>query len=171
MSKIIILVFAFFVSCSTSPSKTPSEVPVQAKDFSRGEVILATQLLAKVFDEDMAPLSCVPDTEEAALLLRTIRPRMEVVEDDIGALLDSTLEVTNLIKTCDQNCTCGYIDDLLREHLVNLSKAERKIMNEKKSEKEINRCLSYAANTFCQGELYKELNKEKADFSFDEEAP
>lgn len=171
MSKIIILsLISLLVSCSTSKPVAPS-VPVQVKEFSRGEVILATQLLAKIFDQEMAPLACVPDTDEASLLLRTIRPRMEVVEDDIGALLDNPQEVTNLIKSCDQNCTCGYIDDLLREHLVVLSKNERKLMNSKKSEKDINRCLSYVQTTFCQGELYKELNKEKADFSFDEEAP
>jgi hypothetical protein len=63
------------------------------------------------------------------------------------------------------------VDDLLREHMVVLSKEETKMMNLKKNPKEIGRCLNYAKETFCQGELYKELNKEKADFSYDEETP
>ena len=138
------------------------------KEFSRGEVILATQLLVKVFDQEMAPLSCVPDTDEASLLLRTIRPRMEVIEDDMEALLDQPAEVDKLINTCEQSCICGYVDDLLREHLVTLSKAQRKKLNVKKNDNELNRCMNFSLSTFCQGDLYQELNKEKADFSFEE---
>lgn len=143
----------------------------QGKEFARGEVILATELLVKIFDKEMAPLDCVPDTDEASLLLRTIRPRMEIVEDDMGALLDQKEEVKNLINTCDQNCTCVYVDDLLREHLVPLSKDERTLLTKKRNKKEISRCLNYARETFCQSELYKALSIEKEDFSFDEESP
>lgn len=157
------------VSCSTtkSPEPAPKAAPIQ-KEFSRGEIILGTQLLTKIFDQEMAPLACVPDTEEASLLLRTIRPRMEVVEDDLEALLDDSKEVATLINTCEQNCTCSYVDDLLREHQVTLTKAQRKSLNNKKSDKEIARCLNYVQSTFCQGELYRTLESEKADFSFEE---
>lgn len=159
-------VLIFVVSCSQL--KEPSK-PHAPKEFSRGEVILGTQLLTKIFDQEMAPLACVPDADEASLLLRTIRPRMEVVEDDLEALLDSPQEVQGLIDTCNQNCTCGYVDDLLREHLVTLTKVQRKALDAKKTDKELNRCLSFVQTTFCQGELYRELNKEKEDFSFDED--
>jgi hypothetical protein len=176
--KLSYFLILFLIACS-SP-KTNQAPPLKdaaphvsetAKEFSRGEIILATELLVKIFDQEMGPLACVPDHEEAELLLRTIRPRMEVIEDDLGALLDNKEEVKKLIKTCDQSCICGYVDELLREHMVVLSKDENKLMNAKKTPKEISRCFNYAKETFCQGELYKELNKEKADFSYDEESP
>src|SRR5690606_3792555 len=116
----------------------------------------------------MASISCVPDLEEASLLLRTIQPRLDVVEDDLSAMMDDPKAVDDLIKTCHENCTCGHIDDLLREHVVTLTKAQRNLLNQKNTEKELNRCLSYIQNTFCQSELYKTLNGEKEDFSFED---
>lgn len=166
-----LILFLFITACGTL--KKTENVPVaetSPKEFSRGELILGTELLTKIFDQEMAPLACVPDTDEAGLLLRTIRPRMEVVEDDMEAMLDQPQEVDNLIKTCDQSCTCGYVDELLREHLVVLNKAQRKTLAAKKTDKELARCLNYVQTTFCQGELFKTLDKEKVDFSF-EEAP
>lgn len=145
--------------------------PHAPKEFAPGEIIMATELLSKIFDNEMAPLECVPDADEASLLLRTIRPRMDVVQDDIEAVLDSNTEITKLINGCEQNCTCSYLDELFREHLVTLSKEQRKQMESKKTAKEVNRCLAYVQSTFCKSELYQELNKEKADFSFGEEAP
>lgn len=162
----------FIASCSSVKKSEPAPVPAKkeviAKEFSRGELILATELLTKVFDEEMAPLACVPDTEEASLLLRTIRPRMEVVQDDLEAMLDNPKEIDELIKTCKENCTCHYIDELLREHQVTLNKTQKKLMNAVKTEKEQGRCLSFIQETFCQSELYKTLDAEKADFSFEE---
>ena len=159
-------------ACSTAPTSRPQTpaTPPAPKEFSRGELILGTELLTKIFDQQMAPLECVPDTDEASLLLRTIRPRMEIVEDDMEAMMDSQQDVAELINTCDQNCTCGFVDELLREHLVSLTKAQRKTLSMKKSEKELNRCLNFVQTTFCQSELYKTLDQEKVDFSF-EEAP
>lgn len=165
--KLILLIL--ISACSTAKKSDPTPVtPPAPKEFSRGELILGTQLLTKIFDQEMAPLECVPDTDEASLLLRTIRPRMEVVQDDMEAMLDTPAQVTELINTCDQNCTCGYVDELFREHLVTLDKKQRNALNAKKKDADINRCLNYVQSTFCQGELYKTLNLEKADFSFDE---
>lgn len=163
----------FLVSCSSvnKTETTPVEKNKEAvapKEFSRGELILATDLLMKVFDEEMAPLACVPDTEEASLLLRTIRPRMEVVQDDLEAMLDNQKEIDDLIKSCKENCTCHYIDELLREHQVVLNKNQKKIMNAVKTEKEQGRCLSFIQETFCQSDLFKTLDSEKSDFSFEE---
>jgi hypothetical protein len=160
-----LITILFLVSCAHV--KAP-ENPAKIKNFSKGEVIIATELLVKIFDQEMAPLKCVPDTEEASLLLRTIRPRMEVVEDDIEALLDNTKEVTELISSCDQNCTCQYLDDLFREHQVILNPKDKKTLSLKNTDKELNRCMNFAQSTFCQSELYHELNQEKADFSFEE---
>lgn len=161
----------FLASCSsvkkteTAPVEVKKETP---KEFSRGELILAAELLTKIFDEEMAPLACVPDTDEASLLLRTIHPRMDVVQDDMEALLDNPKEIDELIKTCKENCTCHYVDELLREHQVTLTKNQKKLMNATKTEKEQGRCLSFIQETFCQSELYKTLEAEKADFSFEE---
>lgn len=166
-----LILILLVVSCSTAKNaeQTPvAKAPVAPKEFSRGELILATQLLTKIFDQEMAPLECVPDTEEASLLLRTIRPRMEIVEDDIEAMLDNPKEVDDLVKSCESNCTCGYIDDILREHQVGLTKSQQKLINSKKSDKETKRCLNFIQSTFCGSELYKTLEVEKADFSFEE---
>jgi hypothetical protein len=142
--------------------------PDQQKEFSQGEVVLGTQLLSKIYDQEMAPISCVPDLEEASLLLRTINPRMEVVQDNIEAMLDSKNEVRTLIESCDQNCTCSYIDDILKEHVVFLDADLRVTLNKKKKQKDLNSCLNYVKETFCSGELFKELSHEKSEFSYDE---
>ena len=162
-------------SCSHQTTQKNSESQTISmhppKDFARGELILATRLLMKIFDQEMSPLACVPDTDEAQLLLRTIRPRMEVVEDDLEASLDDAQEVQKLVESCEKDCTCFYLDELLREHQVILTKKQKVILDPKKLEKEAARCMNFAQTTFCQGELYKELNKEKVDFTYDEEAP
>lgn len=149
-----------------SPAK-----PHAPKEFSRGEVILATQLLGKIFDQEMSPLKCVPDTDEASLFLRTVNPRMELIQDDLEAMLDNETEVNNLVATCDQNCTCQYVDELLREHLVTLKKSQRVELEKKKKQKDLASCLNYSKETFCDSELYKELNREKVDFSYEDESP
>lgn len=153
----------------TDKPETVNHSDITTKEFSRGELILGTELLTKIFDGEMSPISCVPSADEAELLLRTIRPRMEVAQGDLEAMMDSPEEVNNLIKTCDQNCTCGYVDELIREHLVNLTKAQRKLLNSKNTDKELVRCLNYVQSTFCQSELFKTLNKEKSEFTFEGE--
>lgn len=173
-----ILLMLLVTACSTAPEKpspeknkspAPESSQISTKEFSRGELILGTELLTKIFDGEMSPIACVPNSDEAELLLRTIRPRMEVVQDDLEAMMDRPKDVANLIKTCNQNCTCGYVDELVREHLVNLTKSQRKELNRKNSDKELVRCLNYVQNTFCGSELYKTLNQEKAEFTFEGE--
>lgn len=165
MSIKIALLLALSIACSQVETPKKTHIP---KEFSRGELIMGTQLLTKIFDGEMAPLSCIPDQDEASLLLRTIRPRMDVVQDDLESLLDNSSEVEALIKSCDQSCICPYVDDLLREHQVTLTKTQLKMLESKKTQKEVNRCLTYMQETFCKSELYQELNKEKEDFSFEE---
>lgn len=165
----ILLIFLLVSCSSTRKAVNKTGSAITTKEFSAGELILGTELLTKIFDEEMAPIKCVPDTDEAEILLRTIRPRMEVVQDDLEATLDSPVAVDNLIKTCDQNCTCGYVDELLREHLVKLTRAQRKLLNSKKTDKELVRCLNYVQSTFCDSELYKTLDQEKAEFTFEGE--
>lgn len=142
-----------------------------SKEFSRGEVILVTQLLTKIYDQEMATIECIPDLEEAALLLRTINPRMEIVQDDLEAMLDDETQIKTLIDYCQQDCTCSFIDELFRENLVTLSKGQRANLDRLKKQKDQNACLNYAKETFCESELNKELTKEKADFSYDESPP
>jgi hypothetical protein len=176
MFKHLFLVF-ILSACSSKLKQSPVLIPDSdsalttfsgQKEFSTGELILGTQLLTKIFDQEMAPLECVEDTDEAGLLLRTIRPRMEIVQDDLEAILDDPKEIDHLIKACQQNCTCGYIDEILREHQVVLTKSQKKELASKKTDKEVSRCLNFSRNTFCQSELYKTLNQEKQDFSFEE---
>lgn len=126
------------------------------------------QLLMKIFDQEMAPLKCVPDTEEASLLLRTLAPRLEAVQDELEAKLDQEPEVKEMVQKCEQNCTCEYLDDLLREHLVSLSPEVRRTLDQKKKQKDLGTCLNYLQGTFCNSDLYKALDQEKKDFSYDE---
>ena len=165
--KIILL----FILSSCSLVKAPSSQMVAPADFSQGEVLMAGQLLTKIFDGEMAPLDCVPDRDEAGLLLRTINPRMELVQDDFEAMLDEPKSINKLINSCDKDCSCGLMDDLIREHLVNLDKKQRANLEAKKKEKDQNSCLNFAKETFCSSELFKALNKEKADFSYEEDSP
>ena len=139
------------------------------KEFSSGEVILATQLLTKIFEQEMAPLSCVPDADEASLLLRTLNSRTEQIRDDLEAMLDNNSEIQKLIETCDQNCTCSYVDELILEHQVILDKSLARQLKTKNKQKDLNSCLNYVKETFCQGELFLELNKEKVEYSYDHE--
>ena len=129
---------------------------------------MASQLLNKIFDGEMAPLECVPNSDEASLLLRTLQPRLEVVEDDLEARLDRSQDVSELIQGCELNCSCPYIEDLLREHLVVLSKEQKTSLAQKRTPKEVNRCLSFMQSTFCKSEIYQQLDAEKEDFSFEE---
>ena len=159
-----VIPFIFLISCSSSVVKnTPSP-----KEFSKGEILLASKLLDKIFDKQMAPIECVKDPDEAELLLRTLTPRLETAQDDVEALLDGPEEINTLIESCTADCTCGYIDELMKEHQVELTKKQRKSLSQKASDKELSRCLNYAQTTFCQSDLYKTLNEEKKDFSYEE---
>src|SRR5665647_655418 len=163
MSAKVTLILALALLCSCSMMEEPAK-PHVPKEFPRQEVILGTQVLTKVFDQEIHSLKCVPDTDEASLLLRTIRPRLDVIQDDFEAMLDQEAQVNELINTCQKECLCAYVDDLLREHLVTLTKPQRKALNAKKADKETQLCQAKAVENFCHSDLYKELDKEKAEF-------
>ena len=136
--------------------------------FSRGEIILASELLNKIFDQEMAPISCVPDIQEASLLLRTLQPRLDEIEDDLSSRMDDPAAVAGLIGSCEENCTCFHVSDLFREHLVPLTKTQKLTLSKKMTPKEQTRCFTFIKETFCKGDLYKALNSEKGDFSFED---
>lgn len=157
------------LACSTGQNLNQSKTTVDRealKDFSPRELITTTQMLTKIYDGDMKHLSCVPDQAEAELLLRTLRPRMEVVIDDIEALFDQDQEINSLANNCSTDCTCEFIDELFREHQITLTKAQKKNINLGIAENKKS-CLSQRAKTFCSSALKKELDKEKSDFSFE----
>jgi len=54
---------------------------------------------------------------------------------------------------------------------VTLPNNLRITLDKKKKQKDLNACLNYVKETFCSSELFQELNKEKADFSYEEESP
>lgn len=164
MFKIIALLL--ILSCSTSSTSGKLSRSEGPKDFSPRELITSAGLLTKIYDEVLPPLSCVPDAQAAELLLRTIRPRLEVVMDDIEALLDQDSEIDALIRNCQSDCMCEFIDEVFREHQLALTKGQAQTLQKgiKGNEKV---CLSQRAETFCESTLFKELNKEKGDFSFE----
>lgn len=167
MFKLISLLVLMACSTGQNLNQSKSVVDREAlKDFSPRELITTTQMLTKIYDGDMKHLSCVPDQPEAELLLRTLRPRMEVVIDDIEALFDQDQEINSLVNNCKTDCTCEFIDELFREHQIALTKAQSKNITQGIAENKKS-CLSQRAKTFCSSTLKKELDKEKSDFSFE----
>lgn len=164
-----LLMTLFFVACAQI--KTPPSAPVPPKNFPSADVIQATQLLTRIFDGEIKGIRCVPSAEEASLLLRTLRPRMEVVEDDLQAHLDHPSTIQQLLVSCQQQCTCQYVDELIRENNIVLSKKERGQLNTRISDKENKRCSTAFMQTFCQGELFQTLDNEKAEFTYDDSSP
>lgn len=163
MLKIISLIV--LLSCTTQSSQRAS-YPDAPKDFSPRELITTSQMLTKIYDELIPPLSCVVDSDSAELLLRTLRPRLEVVIDDIESTLDQSTEVASLINNCKNDCTCEFIDEIFREHQIVLSSSQRSIVTKGIRANE-NVCLKQREEQFCQSALFKELDKEKSDFSFE----
>lgn len=170
MQKIILLSIIFLSSCSTLKDNGPkSEVNTNpSREFKSSEVILTQTYLEKIYEKQTSLPTCIEDTEDAGLLLRTLGPRLEIAQDDFEAILDKDSDINQVIKTCELDCTCHYFDELLREHQVTLSKESKKILESKKSGKEKKRCLESIQKDFCNSEIYKTLNLEKSDFSFDE---
>lgn len=163
MFKIISLVF--ILSCSTlSHKRAPDDGA--PKDFSPRELITTSQMLTKIYDMQSPPLSCVLDEQAAELLLRTIRPRLEVVIDDIEAVLDRTSEVKSLVNNCENDCTCEFIDEIFREHQIPQTKVQIAAIKKGIAANE-KVCLQQRRKQFCESALFKELDKEKSDFSFE----
>jgi hypothetical protein len=153
------------ISCSVL---TPPQNPSLSKDFQSGEVINSHQLLTKIFDRELPPIDCVPNIDEASLLLRTLSPRMELVQDDLEASLDDENKVAELLKECDLNCTCSFIDDLLREHMVPLDEKLKRLLVDKIKSNKNQACMTQLKEKFCQGDLYHTINQEKEDFTYQE---
>jgi hypothetical protein len=159
--KIIFLIL--ITSCS---HKAPFSTEETA-NFSKGEVILSSSLLINIHDGLMPYLDCVPDRKEAELLLRVIRPRLDEVDITLDKKIanQSTREV--LFSECTDNCTCAYLDQMLKENKTALFKEEKvqwnKIYNDFKSHREA-QCLSYIQSSFCESPLYSEIENEKSDF-------
>ncbi len=143
----------------------------EASHFSKGEIILSTSLLMNIHDGLMAPLDCVPDRKEAELLLRVIRPRLDEVDIYIDQRLQGPEKREQLFKECLDNCSCAYLDQMMKENKTALFKEEQKKWNETlknfKAEREA-QCLSYIQSSFCESPLFTEIENEKADFTVPE---
>lgn len=139
----------------------------EASHFSKGEIILSTSLLMNIHDGLMAPLDCVPDRNEAELLLRVIRPRLDEVDVYLDKRLHGPAEREQLFKECLDNCSCAYLDQMMKENKTSLFKEEQKQWSQTiktyKAEREA-QCLSYIQSSFCESPLYTEIENEKADF-------
>jgi hypothetical protein len=160
-------IFFIFILISCS-QLTPPQNPSHPKDFQAGEIINANELLTKIFEQQTATIDCVPSIDEASLLLRTLSPRMELVQDDFEALLDDEGKVTGLIKECDLHCTCGLIDDLIREHMVPLDKKLKRLLDHHIRNSTNRVCMNQFKEKFCQSDLYRTINQEKEDFTYQE---
>ena len=164
--KLLKTLFIFtFISCS---QLTPPQNPSHPKDFQAGDIVNANQLLTEIFEQEIPPIDCVPTIDEASLLLRTLSPRMELVQDDFEALLDDESKVAGLIQECELNCTCGFIEDLFREHMVPLDKKLKRILDDKIRKDKNQACMTQVKAKFCLSDLYRTINLEKEDFTYQE---
>lgn len=161
--KKIALLF-LLVSCA---HKSPHSEGEDSPAFSKGEVILSTILLINIHDGLMPASTCVADRAEAELFLRVIRPRMDEVDLYLTKELDSPVGRKKLFSECLDNCTCGYLNNMLKDNKTPLGVEEkkewRKTIKEFKTHRE-SLCLGYIQQSFCQSALMNDLENEKEDF-------
>jgi hypothetical protein len=163
-----LLLLLFIMACTTQVSPTKKrDAQAESKEFSASEIIISHTLIEKIFDKQMPPLACIEDVSEAELFLRTLTPRMEMVEDEIMATFDEPKRVEEILKTCEKECTCSFIMDLLKENEVSLSKKIKNDLSPVKLEKQLNKCLSFYSTSFCQSEIYQQLEIEKDEFNYE----
>jgi hypothetical protein len=132
------------------------------------KVIQSNTLLTKIYEGEIKPLSCVADKEEAELFLRTLASRFDIVSDDYQSRLDDQDEIKNLINNCESNCTCDFLEELLKENEIDLTPAQSAQFKKIKFKKVTEACTAQIEESFCQSRLFRELEKEKDLFKYDE---
>ena len=157
------LLFLFICLACSTPERSSSEFI-----FVDSEVILANDLFEKLLSNETSKLECIEDNDDAELLQRTLNPIYENVRDEFEAVLDEEEKLSGLINDCEKNCTCNYVNDLVKEHQVELPKKLKKTLLNKTNEKQSKECLKQFADNFCKSKLFEKLEQDKKQFSFEE---
>ena len=162
----IVSILGFTLSCAQHKNLTlvNQTGPVEI-DY---KVIQSNTLLTKIYEGEIKPLSCVEDKEEAELFLRTLASRFDNVSDDYQSKLDDQDEIKNLINNCESNCTCDFLEELLKENEIDLTPAQSAQFKKIKLKKVTEVCSAQIEELFCQSQLFRELDKEKDLFKYDE---
>lgn len=132
------------------------------------QVIQSNTLLTKIYEGEIKPLRCIEDKEEAELFLRALASRFDTVSDDYQSKLDNQDEIKNLINNCESNCTCDFLEELLKENEIDLTPAQSAQFKKIKIKKVTETCTAQIEELFCQSQLFRELDKEKDLFKYDE---
>jgi hypothetical protein len=132
------------------------------------EIILANQLLERIYSQESSPLECIADIDDASLLQRTLSPLLETAQDEFEASLDNDSTLNQLVTNCELECTCLYLNDLIKEHQVILQKETNKILLKKLKSKKTLECTKEFSENFCKSKLFEKLNQEKNQFTYEE---
>ena len=151
-------------SCSHQSSQVSP--PLDNYD-NRIEIILANNLLTNVFEGKLKTNECIEDTEDSELLLKTLQSRFEEVTDSYQAKLDNDSEIENLIKNCEVDCSCHFLQDLFKENEIQLNKKLSSELKKQLNGDKFKTCTEKHRREFCQSELFKKLDQEKESFKFD----
>jgi hypothetical protein len=162
----VILILGFTFSCAQHKDLTfvNQTGPVEIDN----QVIQSNTLLTKIYEGEIKPLGCIEDKEEAELFLRTLASRFDIVSDDYQSRLDDQDEIKKLINNCESNCTCDFLEELLKENEIDLTPAQSAQFKKIKFKKMTEACTAQIEESFCQSQLFRELEKEKDLFKYDE---
>lgn len=100
-------VFALLV-CISSCSGVKKE-PSSSVNFADSDIILAHDLLDKIYSKELPPIECISDSEEASLYQRALGPVFERIQDEFEATLADEKKLQTLLNQCEKDCTCHYL--------------------------------------------------------------
>ena len=164
MGKSLMCILLFIsVSCTHQSRQAPTPSPLNEMQ----NIILANELLTKIYEGVLSPNKCIVDKEEAELLLKTLGPKFEEVVDQYQAKLDDDTEIENFVKSCGATCTCHFIQELFTQNEIKISKKLNTEIKTQISGQVFKACLVNYQLNFCQSELYLNLEKEKESFKLD----
>ncbi len=159
-------ILGFILSCAQhEKTNRPDQIAVEEID---NQVIQFNALLTKIYEGKIKPLSCIEDKEEAELLLRALASRFDSVTDVYQSRLDHQDEIQDLINNCESNCTCDYVEELFKENEIELSTPQSAQFNQIKAKMVSKNCTDQIQKIFCQSQLFRELDKEKDHFKYEE---
>jgi len=161
---VLIMALSFYACAHKKPIN-------QEQALTSAEIILANQLLEKIYSQESPLLECIDDVEDASLLQRTLNPLLETAQDEFEASLDDDSSLNRLVTNCDVDCTCSYLNDLIKEHQVILQKETSKALLKKMKSKNMFECTKKFSENFCKSKLFEKLDQEKNQFTYEEENP
>ncbi len=161
----LIFLISFMGSCSNLNTNSGMTTPPVKLNMT--ETLHARELLLNIMNRKNEPLPCVEDSEEAAILLKTLEPEYDEILDHYQAKLDDDKEIAKLIQACEDDCSCLFISSLLEENEIQIEKKVKKELKMKISGERFTNCTQKMTNLFCSSSIYKKMEHEKLEFKLD----